>query len=410
MIDKTTAKPATSQQKPKVPMSIDSFPLRLAVPFTVYDKEGNILFAKWTKFDQAMKNSLISKGITHLYIEGEPLKVNEFFNEKAGPSANHEADKKNYTSYSKEKDIYHHVSRLVFVIGARVTFSIYSVENLRFVPIINATPNKSAPVTDAVIKASGNLAIKASDMPLFREYLSDISKGRVAAPDNRAKVAGIKENVKMNVRDFISDPSNPKNTDGVINSANEIIGALKRKEAVSGDLMALRAKDFHLYNHSLNVAVLATAMAVALGMDQTKIEKLTIAAMMHDVGMGTIPPYFLTKADQLTADEFTIWKKHVSDGVRILQGKGLSRDSLDAIQQHHERLSGNGYPYGLRGSAINPFGRIMSIVDHYDGMRTPRPLKPAFTPAIVLSRMMEETAKGDFDSGHMKIFVNILKG
>ena len=146
----------------------------------------------------------------------------------------------------------------------------------------------------------------------------------------------------MNVRDFLSDPGNPQKTDGVVNSANQIVNVLRRKEAGLNDLLTLRARDFHLYNHSLNVAILSTAIAVAMDMEQSKVEKLAVGAMMHDVGKANLPPAILYKKDPLTTEEFILVKKHVNDGVSMLQNKGLSGDSLNAVQQHHERLSGSG--------------------------------------------------------------------
>jgi putative nucleotidyltransferase with HDIG domain len=401
-------------QTTKVPVNIDSFLLGLKIPFDVYTKDGSGFsrtLPKWTRFDQELKASLKSKGIIYLYVEGDPPRVKEFFNKEPLVKS---VSNENYAAYSKDKELYHHVSRLVFRVGDRVNFSIFTVDNIRFVPVLNIAPNQSAPVTEAVQNATGNLAIKVSDMNLYREYLSGLTKGAKNAPDNKtalqAKVACIKENVKMNVRDFHSDPDNPRNINGVVDSANQILAVLKRKEAGLKDLITLSARDFHIYNHSSNVAVLSTAMAVAMGMEEKKIEKLAIGAITHDIGLRALPPSILYKKEALTPDEFSVFKKHVNEGASTLQGKGLSRDSLDAVQQHHERLSGSGYPLGLKGSAITPFGRIIAIADSYDELITPRVLRPVLTSFEVLTLIMNETAKGDFDREIVKVFVSIIKG
>lgn len=405
-------------QKTKVPVSIENFPIDLRIPFDAYSKDGSGYahsVKKWTKFDQELKNALKSKGIMYLYVEGEPLKVKEYFTAKPAVETNKPVGDGNYASYSKDKGLYHHVSKLIFPVGTRVNFSIFTVDNMRFIPVLAVSNNQSAPITEAVRNAPGDLSIQVSDMSLYREYIMGISKGTSSAADNKmaiqAKVASIKEGVKMNVRDFLSDPSNSKNTDGVVNSANQIVNVLKRKEAGFSDLLTLRAKDFHIYNHSSNVAVLSTAMAVAMGMDPNKIEKLAVGAMMHDVGKASLPPEILHKKDRLTSEEFILWKKHANDGGNLLQSKGLSIDSINAVRQHHERLSGGGYPFGLKGMALSPFGRIMSIVDCYDALITPKPLRPVLTPFTVLNTIMKETTeKGDFDLELVKLFINILKG
>ncbi|MBI5234166.1 MAG: hypothetical protein HY880_07410, partial [Deltaproteobacteria bacterium] len=199
-------------QKSKVMIGIESFLLGFKVPFDVYSKDGSgysCVLRKWTKFDQAIKDSLKAKGLMYLYVEGEPAQVKEFFTEKSAPAP---SVVDNYTSYAKNKDAFHHVSKLVFSIGARVNFSIFNVVNMQFVPVLETSLDKFLPVTDTVRNANGDLAIKMSDVKLFREYLSGLSKG----PTNdstalQARVAGIKENVKMSVRDLLSDPGNAQN-------------------------------------------------------------------------------------------------------------------------------------------------------------------------------------------------------
>lgn len=400
-------------QKTKVPVSIENFLVGWKVPFDVFSKEGTVFslaLRKWTRFDQELKNALSSKGITTLYVEGDPLQIKECFKGNQSTKQN-----ENFVSYSKDKALYHHVSKLIFPLGARVNFSIFTVDNLQFKPVLFVKDNSYAAITEAVRNAPGDLAIKVSDMNLFRDYLVEASRRKASTQDNKAalqvKVAGIKENVKMNVRDFLSDPGNPQKTDGVVNSANQIVNVLRRKEAGLNDLLTLRARDFHLYNHSLNVAILSTAIAVAMDMEQSKVEKLAVGAMMHDVGKANLPPAILYKKDPLTTEEFILVKKHVNDGVSMLQNKGLSGDSLNAVQQHHERLSGSGYPFGLKGSAITPFGRIISLVNCYDALITPRPLRPVLNTFAVLDILMKETTeKGDFDPEVVKVFIDILRG
>lgn len=408
-----------SGTKTKVMISVDSFLLGLRIPFDVFSKNGteySCILKKWTKFDDVLKTALKNKGIRFLYVEGDASQVKEFFHEKPapGPSVPAPADNPAFHSYSRDKDEFHHVSRLVFVPGSQVNFSLFNLVDLKFKPILETISSKYVPVADAVRNVSGNLAIKMSDIKLFREYLSGLSK--VPAADNKtalqARVAGVKENAKMSVRDFLADPNNAQNTTEVINSANQIINVVKKKEAALSDLLVLRAKDFHVYNHSTNVSVLATAMGVAMGFNQAQLEALGLAAMMHDVGKGGMPKEVLNKPGRLDPEEYVKWKKHVSDSVMIMQGKlSIPRDAITGVQQHHEKLSGSGYPYGLKGPQISPFGRILAIVDSYDALITPRPMRNIITPFNALEIIMKETSqKGDFDLELVKLFIKILKG
>ncbi len=397
---------ATSAQKIKVPVGIDSFPLGLMVPFDVYTKSptGNYVcvLRKWTKFDQATKDTFKKQGTVFLYVEGDAAKIKQYIdNEKMAVSA--KAGSGSF-AYSSDKALYHHVSRVLFPAGSQVGFSIFTVDNMQFKPIVSVMNGKTAAITEAVKSAPGDIYIKVSDMLLFREFIAVPSK--TATP--QLKAATVKESVKMSVRDFLSDPGSRQNTDGVVNSANQIIGVLRRKEVALNDLLMRARGDWHIYNHSNNVAVLATAMAVAMRAEQ--VERLALAAMLHDIGKTIIAPELLNKKDRLTEEEFASWKRHVIDGCQLLQGKGLSNETVNAIRQHHERLSGNGYPYGLKGMAVSTFGRIMSIVDCYDALVTPKAFKPAMTSFTVLDLITKETReKGDFDAEMVKLLINILK-
>jgi len=395
-------------QKTMVMMSIERFPVGLSVPFEVCKKEGNAyscVLKKWQKFDQDIKDALKSKGIIFLYVEGETAKVNQYFDRKP---AEDKATETAFAAYSKNKEAFHNVSKLIFSAGSRVNFSIYKVSNLRHEPIIETLPEKPVLITDAVRNADGDIAIKVSDMKLYREYLFALSKN--SAADNSAKITAVKEGAKMSVRDVLADPGNSKNVDNVVSSANQILNMLKHKDTSLSIMLTKNARDLYIYNHSTNVSVLSAAMALAMGMDQGQIEKLAIGAIMHDVGKRNIPLPILQKRERLTDDEFSVWKKHVSDGLAMVQSQ-VPVEACVAVKQHHERLSGKGYPYGLSGRMLALFGRIISIVDCYDSLTTPRPLRTTCTPYMALETIMKETTeKGNFDLELVKLFVKILRG
>lgn len=396
-------------QKTMMMMSIERFPVGLSVPFDVCRKEGSTyscVLKKWQKFDDAVKADLKSKGILFLYVEGEPAKVNQYFDKKP---AEDESAKKAYASYSKDKEAYHNVSKLIFTAGSPVNFSIYKVSNLRYEPLIETLPEKPVPVTNAICNTDGDLAIKVSDLKLYREYI--FSQSKKSASDSATKITAVKESAKMSVRDVLSDPGNTQNINNVVSSANQMINILKQKDTALSTMLTKNARDMYIYNHSLNVSVLSAAMALAMGMNQSQIEKLSLGAMLHDIGKKNIPPLILHKRERLTDEEFAVWKKHVADGINILSQSGLHSESIIAVKQHHEKLSGAGYPYGLKGVFINQFGKIMSIVDCYDSLTTPRPFRTVHTPFNALDKIMKETTeKGDFDLELVKLFIKILKG
>jgi HD-GYP domain-containing protein (c-di-GMP phosphodiesterase class II) len=81
-------------------------------------------------------------------------------------------------------------------------------------------------------------------------------------------------------------------------------------------------------------------------------------------------------------------------------------DALPPVLEHHEKLSGTGYPRGLAGSDISLFGRIAAIVDTYDALTTGRAYRAAFTPFYALSVLTLETH--DYDRDVLKTFIEML--
>ncbi len=131
---------------------------------------------------------------------------------------------------------------------------------------------------------------------------------------------------------------------------------------------------------------------------------------MHDIGKSVLPMNVMNKQARLTNEEFSLFKTHVIEGVKILENtKEVEKESLLVVLQHHERLSGKGYPFGLSGEKMKSFGRIAAMVDCYDCLITPRPFRYAYTPYMALSLLTKETKEtGDFDPDYLATFIKIL--
>jgi response regulator RpfG family c-di-GMP phosphodiesterase len=133
--------------------------------------------------------------------------------------------------------------------------------------------------------------------------------------------------------------------------------------------------------HHLNrVAEYTCLLAEALGLPAAEVEKLRLAAPLHDIGKIAIPDQILLKPGPLTDDEFREVQRHCDIGHRI-----LSRSRREVLQaaaiiahQHQERWDGSGYPRGLKGEAIHLYGRLTAIADVFDALSTARCYKAAW--------------------------------
>ncbi len=135
---------------------------------------------------------------------------------------------------------------------------------------------------------------------------------------------------------------------------------------------AQEAKDPFLRGHSQRVGAMSAAIASAMGLPDDAVEDLRLSGQLHDIGKIGIPESLLHKAGPLTEEEYTRVKEHVRIGMDILTPLAPLARVLPAIQDHHERWDGSGYPRQLAGEQISLGGRILAVVDAFDALTSRR--------------------------------------
>ncbi len=127
--------------------------------------------------------------------------------------------------------------------------------------------------------------------------------------------------------------------------------------------------------------------ATALGMNAEDLDRLRIAALLHDVGKIGVDDRVLKKPGQLTDEEFDLMKQHTVKGANIMRPVAQLKDVLPGIELHHERMDGKGYPYGLPGRQIPLMARIIAVADTLDAITTNRPYQSAMDLDFALERI-----------------------
>ena len=134
-------------------------------------------------------------------------------------------------------------------------------------------------------------------------------------------------------------------------------------------LATVREHHSATYRHSLAVTGLATAFGRSLKFSSSDVERLTLSALLHDVGKAKVPVEILEKRTELTRGEDIILRQHPANGrAMVEQQPGIEDHVLDVISQHHELLDGSGYPYGLSGRQIGDMTRLMTICDRFSNL------------------------------------------
>ena len=173
-------------------------------------------------------------------------------------------------------------------------------------------------------------------------------------------------------------------------------------------LTNLKDRHGHTADHCLNTAVLSVAFGMHLGLSKDTLQDVGMGAMLHDVGKMRTPLAILDKPGVLTEDEFDIVRKHAADGYQMLRKQGgLTDRSLQIVHLHHERISGKGYPFGLRGDEIPVHVRLVSIAEVYDDISSDRVYHEGI-PAPNSLNMMFNWAPGDFGEDLMQEFIRCI--
>lgn len=152
---------------------------------------------------------------------------------------------------------------------------------------------------------------------------------------------------------------------------------------------AIDAKDPYTRGHSQRVAQISLEIAKEMGQSPSEQQKVNIAALLHDVGKIGIEDHILKKPSQLTDEEYNVIKQHPRWGAMIMGHISQLKDVVPAIQYHHERLDGSGYPEGRAGEQIPMLARIIAVADTFDAMTTDRLYQKAMDPQFVVSKLHE---------------------
>lgn len=393
-------------------IEVNRLQLNKPLPFDVYIQESGIyknLFNKGIVFSKIFFEILKEKNIDFVYIEQSDKKELKTYSSKLLPDTTLKSFL-DFKNYSFHKENLYQIDRIFLIPGVEVDFSLYVLKKFKITKIVDASPEKPSIIYKDTIPEEGDILIEKKDLPLFKEYIEFLSK----RPDKISEEINeeirnliIRESAKILMTEILNEPRSGEKIKKLGEVVNNIIETMLDNPDSIYNLLNLKNYDYYTYTHSINVGVLSTGLGIQIGMDRDNLYKLGIGATLHDIGKSQIPHEILNKQGKLNDTEYNIIKKHVQSGYEILEKqKEFPDESLPAVLQHHEKLSGRGYPFGLKAEEIKLFGRITAIADCYDALTTRRPYKPPLTPYFALSIIVRE--KGDYDPELLKAFIKML--
>lgn len=173
-------------------------------------------------------------------------------------------------------------------------------------------------------------------------------------------------------------------------------------------MKALEAKDYVTEGHTDRMSELARKLGIAFGLEQHRMDQLTLLTKFHDLGKVGIPDNILKKPGSLTPDEWVIMQTHTAIGQRIASASPELTAISDLIYKHHEKWDGTGYPLGLKGEEIPLECRILSLVDSYDAMTNDRPYRKALSFETAMAEI-KRCSGTQFDPDLVSVFCAFIE-
>lgn len=148
-----------------------------------------------------------------------------------------------------------------------------------------------------------------------------------------------------------------------------------------------------VYRHSIDVALISMILADKLGYDEYTMQELCIGALLHDIGKLLIPKEILQKPGKLDTGEMKTMQQHSVLGYNLIINLDIQKCSKAIVLQHHERLDGSGYPFGLSNESICDTAKIVMVADALDAMTTCRPYRSTLTVNDAIANIQIDRAK-----------------
>jgi HD-GYP domain-containing protein (c-di-GMP phosphodiesterase class II) len=170
----------------------------------------------------------------------------------------------------------------------------------------------------------------------------------------------------------------------------------------------LDLKDLNTGVHSTRLAEWGMRVAQELGMDETRLRDIEVAALLHDIGKVGVPDAILNKPARLTEEEYAVMKKHPENGWAILRLLPGFEQAALFVLHHHESFDGKGYPAGLKEEEIPIGSRIVSVIDAFDAMVSSRPYRQGLPFEEAVRRLILASGT-QFDPVVVQCFLHIAQ-
>ncbi|MBV7274993.1 HD-GYP domain-containing protein [Clostridiaceae bacterium UIB06] len=266
--------------------------------------------------------------------------------------------------------------------------------------------NEGQVLLRAGVKLNNVYIQKLKELGVFYIYINDDRLGDIDVEDT--KLSELKRVTMRSISNIMRNVHSctGKKLKESLRAVEDMISYIIDLGDVNKSLNDIQTYDNYTYVHSLDTCIMAAFLGISSRFNGWDIRELGIGAILHDIGKTQVPIKILNKKGRLSEEEFNEIKKHAVYGAEMLK-KNLSMSSsiIKIVEQHHERIDGKGYPYGLSGNQISKYAKIVCICDVYDAISNDRCYRQKFNPNDAYELILSGSGT-NFDEEFVKGFKN----
>ncbi len=311
--------------------------------------------------------------------------------------------------YSSQKEALFQIEKTTLYSGNVIDFQIFVKQDMSIVSLVEYK-GEEIKIDEKIINSNGELLINFIDLPKYKQYLKNVASGKSGDPETiKKRNMVLRENSKILIKEIFNNPQSGEKIKECEDAVENIVDNILGRGGVASNLLSIDNLDYYTYTHSVNVCVMSIGLAMKLGIsDSGELYAIGLGTLLHDIGKSTITPVLLNKPkERLTTFEENMVKQHVAEGNNLLKlFKGIPDKAFYPLLEHHETISGEGFPRGLRGGEMHISGKIAAVTNAYDELTTGRPNKPGMSPFEALIAL--KNSDNIYDPDILKEFVKML--
>ena len=171
--------------------------------------------------------------------------------------------------------------------------------------------------------------------------------------------------------------------------------------------MTVETRDPYTAGHQRRTSDIARNIAQQMKLSKQEIDGIRMAGIIHDLGKISVPAEILSKPGKIGTTEFALIQDHPQTGYDILKGIDFQWPVAEIVRQHHERIDGSGYPFGLKSDEIRIEAKVIGVADVIEAMSSHRP----YRPSLGINKAFQEIMKNSgvlYDSDIVNATVNLF--